>query len=179
MSSPWSSPQSPPQDAASIDPYGSPAEFHGAQPLPYGAPAPEYGAPAPQYGAQPLPYGTPAPPYGAQPYGAQPYGAQPYAQPYGAQPYGADQYYAQPAYYGVPRPATTNGLAIAALVTAIVGVSLVAVILGHMSISQINRTGEQGKGMAIAGLVLGYVGMLFGIIFFFAILSDPYPYSSY
>lgn len=169
MSSPWSSPQPAPQDAASIDPYGSPAEFHGAQPLPYGTPAP-------QYGAQPLPYGTPAPPYGAQPYGAQPYGAQ----PYGAQPYRADQYYgAQPAYYGVPRAAATNGLAIAALVTAIVGVSLVAVILGHMSISQINRTGEQGKGMAIAGLVLGYLGMLFGIIFFFAILSDPYPYSSY
>ena len=160
MSSPWSSQQPPRQDVASIDPYGSPAEFHSAQRLPYG---------------------TPAPPYGAQPYGAQPYGAQPYgAQPYGAQPYGADQYYgARPAYYGVPRAAATNGLAIAALVTAIVGVSLVAVILGHMSISQINRTGEQGKGMAIAGLVLGYLGMLFGIIFFFAILSDPYPYSSY
>ena len=162
MSSPWSSPQ-PPQDAASVDPYGSPAEFHGAQPLPYGTPAPEYGAPAPQYGAQPVPYGSE--PYGAQPYGAQPYGAQPY--------------YAQPAYYGVQRPATTNGLAIASLVTAIVGVSLVAVILGHIAMNQINKTGEQGKGMAIAGLVLGYLGMLVGIIFFLAVLSDPYAYSSY
>ena len=177
MSSPWSPQQPPQQDVASIDPYGSPAEFHGAQPLPYGTPAPAYGTLAPPYGAQPYaaqPYAAPAQPYAApaQPYGAQPYGAQPY--------YGSDPYYgAQPAYYGVPRPATTNGLAIAALVTAIIGVSLVAVILGHMSISQINRTGEQGKGMAIAGLVIGYLGMLVGIIFFFAVLSDPYPYSSY
>ena len=175
MSSSWSPQQLPQQDAGSIDPYGSPAE-HGAQPLPYGTPAPAYGTPAPQYGAEPAAYGTPAPPYGAQPYGAQPYGAQ----PYGAQPYGAQRYYGTPpAYYGAPGSASTNGLAIAALVTGIVGVSLVAVILGHMAISQINKTGQQGKGMAIAGLVLGYLGMLFGIIIFFAVLSDPYAYSTY
>ena len=109
------------------------------------------------------PYGTPAPQYGTQPYGAQPY------QSYGARPY-----------YGGSQ-ASTNGLAIASLVTSILGISLIGVILGHVAISQINKTGEQGKGMAIAGLVLGYLGMLVGIIIFLAVLSDPstYTYTNY
>lgn len=52
----------------------------------------------------------------------------------------------------------TNGLSIAALVLGIVGVSIVAIILGHVSLSQIKRTGEQGRGMALAGVILGYIG---------------------
>ena len=34
-----------------------------------------------------------------------------------------------------------------------------AVILGHVARAQIKRTGERGDGMAIAGLVLGYLGI--------------------
>ncbi len=36
---------------------------------------------------------------------------------------------------------------------------LAAVITGHVGIGQIGRTGEGGRGLAIAGLILGYVGM--------------------
>ena len=36
-----------------------------------------------------------------------------------------------------------------------------AVILGHLARAQIKRTGERGDGMAIAGLVLGYLWISF------------------
>jgi Domain of unknown function (DUF1707)/Domain of unknown function (DUF4190) len=55
----------------------------------------------------------------------------------------------------------TNRLAIAALVCGVglfvfppTGVA--AIVLGHKARAQIRRTGEHGRGMATAGLVLGY-----------------------
>lgn len=36
---------------------------------------------------------------------------------------------------------------------------IVAVVTGHMGLSEIKKTGEPGRGMAIAGLVMGYVGL--------------------
>lgn len=56
-----------------------------------------------------------------------------------------------------------NVLAIVSLVSAFF-ISLVAVITGHMALGQIKRTGEKGRGLAIGGLVLGYVGIVGGII---------------
>jgi hypothetical protein len=56
-----------------------------------------------------------------------------------------------------------NVLSIVSLVSAFF-VSLVAVITGHMALGQIKRTGEKGRGLAIAGLVLGYAGIVGGII---------------
>jgi MFS family permease len=61
----------------------------------------------------------------------------------------------------------TNTLAAAALIFGIgaylvcpvVG-AIVAVICGHMARRQINRSGEGGKGMATAGLVLGYIQLV-------------------
>jgi hypothetical protein len=63
-----------------------------------------------------------------------------------------------------PVSAKTNGLAIASLILGIVGISIVAIILGHISLSQIKKTGEQGRGMALAGTILGYVGFVITII---------------
>jgi hypothetical protein len=79
---------------------------------------------------------------------------------YGPQPpYPAYQQPYQP--YPLARP--TNGLAIAALVCGVggfvIGLSFIpAIICGHLARAQIRRTGEQGEGMALAGLILGYVG---------------------
>lgn len=53
-------------------------------------------------------------------------------------------------------PRRTNALAIASLVCAFVFAPL-AILFGHLSLSQIKRSGEDGRGMAIAGLVIGYV----------------------
>jgi uncharacterized membrane protein len=37
--------------------------------------------------------------------------------------------------------------------------SILAVIFGHVALRQIRRNGNRGRGMAIAGLVLGYLGI--------------------
>lgn len=57
-----------------------------------------------------------------------------------------------------------NGMAIASLVTSVIGLSLIGVILGHIALAQIKRTNEQGSVLAIIGLVLGYVGILAWIV---------------
>jgi hypothetical protein len=60
---------------------------------------------------------------------------------------------------------TTNGLAVASLVAGFLWLgwfgSILAVIFGHIAISQINRSGgrETGTGLAVGGLVLGYLGV--------------------
>lgn len=36
---------------------------------------------------------------------------------------------------------------------------IVAVVTGHMGLSEIKKTGEPGRGMAIAGLIMGYFGL--------------------
>lgn len=56
-------------------------------------------------------------------------------------------------------------MAIASLVCGIVNVfpvSIIAIVLGHISLSQIRKSAGQlkGQGLAIAGLVLGYLGIV-------------------
>lgn len=62
----------------------------------------------------------------------------------------------------------TSGLAIASLVCSIVGVSLVAIILGHIALGKIRRSNGavDGKGLALAGTIVGYVGLFLFIILF-------------
>ena len=61
-----------------------------------------------------------------------------------------------------PRP-KNNGFAVASLVLSLLWLfwlgSLLAVIFGHIALSQIKKSGELGYGFAIAGLVLGYIGL--------------------
>ena len=76
--------------------------------------------------------------------------------------------------YGYPPqpPQSTNGLAIASLVCGLGqfmlwGVaSLAAIITGHIALGQIKRTQQGGRGMAITGLVLGYLGLVLGVLLF-------------
>lgn len=71
-------------------------------------------------------------------------------------------------YAAAPTGPKTNTLAIVSLVTGIVSlfipIALVAVITGHIALGQIKRLGENGRGLAIAGLILGYVGIVLAII---------------
>jgi hypothetical protein len=109
-----------------------------------------------------------------------PYGPQgPFAQPgpYGAQQFGQPWPSGQP---GWQQPRRTNSLAIAALCCGIAQVvagplaGIPAIILGFLSVGQIRQTGEEGRGMAITGLVLGIVGVMLTVlvlIFVVAILS--------
>jgi uncharacterized protein DUF4190/uncharacterized protein DUF4339 len=66
----------------------------------------------------------------------------------------------------------TSGLALASLVTGIVGTMtcgtlllfIPAIILGHLGLRATKNPAVQGRGLAIAGLVLGYVQLVLGII---------------
>jgi hypothetical protein len=55
----------------------------------------------------------------------------------------------------------TSGMAVASLITGLFGISPVAIILGHIALSQIKKSGGQltGFGLALAGTILGYVGI--------------------
>jgi DUF1707 SHOCT-like domain/Domain of unknown function (DUF4190) len=70
----------------------------------------------------------------------------------------------------VTRPARTNGLAIASLACGLAQfafgplATIPAIVLGHLARSQIRRTGEQGAGLALAGLVLGWGAVILGIV---------------
>jgi peptidyl-prolyl cis-trans isomerase B (cyclophilin B) len=85
---------------------------------------------------------TPPPPYGAYP-------------PPPPGPYTG--------YYGYPQPQPTNTLAIASLVCAFLFAPL-GILFGHISLSQIKKTGEDGRGLAIAGLVISYLITVFTIL---------------
>jgi hypothetical protein len=37
--------------------------------------------------------------------------------------------------------------------------SILAIIFGHISLNHIRKRGERGRGLAIAGLIIGYVGL--------------------
>jgi hypothetical protein len=122
-----------------------------------------YAQPAEQYGA---PYTQPGGPYGPP---------STYAQP---NPYG------QPAYYGMPA-AEPKGLSITSMVCGISSVllgwfllpQLAAIITGHLALGR----EPAGKGMSIAGLVLGYLFLLiYGAFWLLLILGlTAYRTSSY
>ena len=57
----------------------------------------------------------------------------------------------------------TNTLSILALVFGVLG-SVLGIVFGHVALSQIKRTGEGGRGLAIAGLVVGYVQLGVGVL---------------
>ena len=73
--------------------------------------------------------------------------------------------------------ATTNGLAIASLILGLVWFfslgSILALIFGYVAKSQIDRSGGQqtGRGLAIAGIVLGWIGVAGIIIFIITMVS--------
>lgn len=48
---------------------------------------------------------------------------------------------------------------------------IVAVVTGHMGLSEIKKTRESGRGMAIAGLVMGYVGLAFILLTICAVVA--------
>jgi hypothetical protein len=183
--------QQAPQDPTPQQPSGG---YEQAQPWPQQpAAAPPYGQqPQPdqqQYGQQPQ-YGQQAP-YGQQPQGGQQqYGqqaaapgydpAQQYAQQQGYGQQYPPQGYAPPAYPAPAYGAPTNTMAILALVFGFV-FGPAGVVLGIMARKQIRTTGEQGDGLALAGIIVGAVYSLFfvlAIVFFVvaitSVASIPY-----
>jgi hypothetical protein len=126
----------------------------------------------------------PYPPQPPQPYGPSGYGGSPpppYSGPAGPGGYGgfggAPSGFGPPMYPGSYDPyqgypsQQTNGLAVASLVTSIAGVVLgiplaifcyvgwlipvVGAVMGGVALNQIKQRGQQGRGLAIAGIAIG------------------------
>ena len=146
----------------------------GAQSAPTPPPPGPPGQPGPWHQPGPAPtqhghYGGP-PPYGPPPS----YGPPGYPGGYAA-PYGGGGW--------APTP-RINGLAIASMVCGIVWIywigSILALVFGYIAKNQIDKSngGETGRGMAIAGIVLGWVGVgILTLVIVFAAIgaatSDP------
>jgi hypothetical protein len=163
MSYPPSGGTPEPDPRPSSDSSSDPTTAYPTPPFTPSGPAAEPYAP-PTSGSQ---FGTTPPaPYGAgyeQPPGYA--SAQPYAT-YGQAPYAPQ--YAQP-YPGYGMQSRTNGLAIASLVCSLAGLltcisAPVGIVLGHIARRQIRQTGEQGDGLATAGLWVGYILTVLGVL---------------
>jgi hypothetical protein len=92
-------------------------------------------------------------------------------QSYQPQPY-------PPAPYPPYRPSRpTNGLAIASLVCSIAGFATcvsapVGAVLGHVARRQIRERGEEGDGLALAGIIVGWIltGLLVAYLLFIGVV---------
>jgi Domain of unknown function (DUF4190) len=168
MTSPGGGYGEEPQDHT--PPFPRPAEPQPWQQYPHAPVDPQAPVNYPEY---PTPYPPQPPPYGyppVQPPSGPSYGYPP--QPpsgYGAPPYYPGSYDPYQGYQ--PGPQHTNGLAVASLVTSIVGVvfgiplaamcyvgvliPIVGAVLGGVALGQIKRTNQQGRGFAIAGIAIG------------------------
>lgn len=126
-------------------------------PRPDGLPTSEY--PPYPWGYPPATSAMPYPPY--QPYPSY----APYPNPYYYPAYGYG-------YYSYPTP-QTSGWAIASLICSIAGMvmlgvifSVVGVIFGHIAMREIKNSNgwRGGQGMALAGLIVGYIGLGLSLI---------------
>jgi hypothetical protein len=82
--------------------------------------------------------------------------------------------------YAPPPTAPKNGLGIAALVVAIIGLftvfgglilGIVAIILGFIGWGRAKRGEATNGGVAIAGVVLGFLGVIVSIVAIFLVVS--------
>ncbi|MCX2930775.1 DUF4190 domain-containing protein [Mycobacterium sp. CVI_P3] len=140
-------------------------------PLPEGSPTPADPYPPVDYPTNypplpppvyPPPYPMPYPPPAPYPYPAPAYPG------YGIDPYDP---------YRPTKPPGTNGKAIAALVTSLAGLmlcglpSIAGIILGIIAMRETKRTGQDGFGLAVAGLAIGAVVVVgYALLFVFSVL---------
>jgi hypothetical protein len=190
-SPPSSSPPSsaPPSSGppSSGPPSSGPPNPYAPQPGVYGQPPSSgqpgvYGQPPQQdpYSQYDLPGSTPQQPYQPpQPPQAQPYGQPAYDQQYASS---APPTYGGPppqGYGGQPYAASrgTNVMAILSLVLSILGLftcitAPIGAILGHVAKRQIATSGEEGKPLATAGIIIGWVlTALFAIGIIIAVIA--------
>jgi len=161
--------QQPTSGQPYAEPYQNPAAFPG-QPVsgqPYGD------------------YYTP-PPVTGQPYGQPEYGAggypPPVAQPYPATGYGVP---------GAPVQQNQNTFGLLSMIFGIISIPLACcygfgalfgiagVVLGVTGMRKASAGQASNRGMAIAGLVCGAVGIILGLVWLIVIIASPSTTSSY
>jgi Domain of unknown function (DUF4190) len=182
-------------------PYNSPPAAPGPPWNPPTSDYPPQAYPPPPYSPQ-AGYGPPgypdAPGYGGPTYPPRP---PPYGQSYPPSGYGGG-YGGTPGYSGAydpyqpyrDRSHETNGLAIASLITSLVGgllgiplsfvcyigilIPIIGAVLGTVALSQIKRTNQQGRGLAIAGIAVGATAavlLVLLVVVVMAAMHSPSP----
>ncbi len=135
-----------------------PRWYGGEQPPPYPDWTPPDRYPPVDYPAN---YGLPPPVYPPPYPGAL--GGWPYQDPYDP--------------FRPVKPPGTNGMAIAAFVTALAGLvlcglpSIVGLFLGIAGIRETRRTGQDGFGLALTGTIIGGLAALMWLIYLLAFLT--------
>ena len=178
---PSAQPAPPPSDPAA---FVSPAPAAWSAPAGWTAPTPPPW-PAPDDAAASPPAGNGFGPARSDPWAAQSPADSPAGQPavpsaaqYSYPPTGQ---YGHPPYYS-PAPARTNRLAIAALVCGVAQFFLglfalnfllatPAIICGAIGMRQTRLRGEGGRGLSIAGLVLGILGIVWNVLYVVLIVA--------
>ena len=97
--------------------------------------------------------------------------------------------YAPPQGYGYAAPPmapATSGWAIASLICAILGMSILAIIFGYVGRNEIRNSGGRitGDGLALAGLIIGWIEIALGVlavalIILITIVAANAPQSTY
>jgi len=78
---------------------------------------------------------------------------------------------------GPPAGQRTNSMAVASMVCGLCQIfflfvaGIPAIIFGHIARRQIRETGEAGDGMALAGLIMGYIGVLAPLAVIIAVIA--------
>jgi hypothetical protein len=87
--------------------------------------------------------------------------------------------------YGYPQqPTTTNAFAIASLACSIVlswlfGLGgILAVVFGTIALRTIAQNGERGRGLAIAGIIIGSIAIVFWLIVLIVGIATGFDTSS-
>jgi hypothetical protein len=185
-----SAPKDPPPPAPPWTPpaadYPPPAYQPPAYPPPGNSPPPypgraDFGPPGYQdaqgYGGPSYP---PPPPQYGQPYPPPSYGGGYGGPPGYPGPYNPYQPYRD-------RSHETNGLAIGSLVTSVAGgllgiplafvcyigilIPIVGAVLGVVALGQIKRTNQQGRGLAIAGIVIGAIAAVLLVLLVLGVMA--------
>lgn len=64
-----------------------------------------------------------------------------------------------------------NVLSIVAFVLSLVGFNIVAIVLGFIGLNQVKKTGERGRGLALAAIIIGFVSIVIIIIWVIAVVA--------
>jgi hypothetical protein len=84
------------------------------------------------------------------------------AEPYVAEPEAVAAPVAPAAKYDFTK---LNTLAVVSIATAVTGFGAIAgVITGHIALAQVKQTGQKGRALALAGVIVGYAGIAFAIL---------------
>lgn len=70
-----------------------------------------------------------------------------------------------------PQQQRVNGMSIGSFIASLIGVSIVGLVLGIVSLEQMKRRREQGQGFAIAGITLGVAGSVFWVFLLVGIVA--------